>query len=493
MDKQSENHKEEIIKALRKELVASEIRFQNIINQNSIPILIVSQDGIIRFANPSAEFLFHKSKEKLIGLPFGYPMLNEESTEIIIITRHFNKAIVEMRVVDTMWEDEKVFLVSLRDVTERRNMEEQLRVSEEKYRSLVELSPFGIFIHSEGKCVFVNPAGIELLGGKNSDDIIGQSVMRFVHPDYRNLVTDRIQSLDSGKYQLAPIEEKFIKLDGTVIDVEVSATKFEFNDKTAIQLVVIDITERKKTEESIRFLNLELETRVRDRTRQLEIMNHELEAFSFSVSHDLKAPLRSIEGFANALIDSVKDKLDEKETLYLDKIKTAAARMNSLIGDLLSLAKITRSELDLHSINLSTLCKEILEEINKSNSAQNLDLNLQTGISVYADPSLIRILMNNLLDNAIKFTKHRQYAKIEVGSFNKDGKLIIFIRDNGAGFNMQNSDKLFEPFQRFHSDDEFEGTGIGLAIVSRIIERHNGKIWAESEEGKGSTFYFILE
>ena len=257
MDKQSENHKEEIIKALRKELVASEIRFQNIINQNSIPILIVSQDGIIRFANPSAEFLFHKSKEKLIGLPFGYPMLNEESTEIIIITRHFNKAIVEMRVVDTMWEDEKVFLVSLRDVTERRNMEEQLRVSEEKYRSLVELSPFGIFIHSEGKCVFVNPAGIELLGGKNSDDIIGQSVMRFVHPDYRNLVTDRIQSLESGKYQLAPIEEKFIKLDGTVIDVEVSATKFEFNDKTAIQLVVIDITERKKTEESIRFLNLE--------------------------------------------------------------------------------------------------------------------------------------------------------------------------------------------------------------------------------------------
>ena len=147
MDKQSENHKEEIIKALRKELVASEIRFQNIINQNSIPILIVSQDGIIRFANPSAEFLFHKSKEKLIGLPFGYPMLNEESTEIIIITRHFNKAIVEMRVVDTMWEDEKVFLVSLRDVTERRNMEEQLRVSEEKYRSLVELSPFGNFIH----------------------------------------------------------------------------------------------------------------------------------------------------------------------------------------------------------------------------------------------------------------------------------------------------------------------------------------------------------
>ena len=203
--------------------------------------------------------------------------------------------------------------------------------------------------------------------------------------------------------------------------------------------------------------------------------------------------MRSIEGFANALIDSVKDKLDEKETLYLDKIKTAAARMNSLIGDLLSLAKITRSELDLHSINLSTLCKEILEEINKSNSAQNLDLNLQTGISVYADPSLIRILMNNLLDNAIKFTKHRQYAKIEVGSFNKDGKLIIFIRDNGAGFNMQNSDKLFEPFQRFHSDDEFEGTGIGLAIVSRIIERHNGKIWTESEEGKGSTFYFILE
>jgi PAS domain S-box-containing protein len=493
MDKQTENHKEEIIKSLRKELVSSEIRFQNIITHNSIPILIVSQEGIIRFANPTAEFLFHKSKEKLVGQPFGYPILGDETAEICISTKHSNHSIVEMRVVDTVWEEEKVFLISLRDVTERRNMEQKLKTSEERYRSLVELSPFGIFIHSEGKCVFANPAGIKLLGGTQPDDVIGHSVMRFVHPDYKEIVINRIKDLMTDKQQLAPIEEKFIKLDGSIIDVEVSGIKFEYIGRTAVQLVVIDITDRKKIEEAIRDLNLELEARVRERTKQLEIMNQELDAFNFSISHDLKAPLRSIEGFANALIAKAKDKLDQPEIEYIEKIKNATSKMGILIGDLLDLAKITQIELDLHSINLSSLCKEIVDEINKSNSSRNLELNLQTGMSVYADPNLIRIVMNNLLDNAIKFTRHRQYAKIEIGCFSRDGKLIIFVRDNGAGFNMQYSNKLFEPFQRFHSDDEFEGYGIGLAVVSRIIERHNGQIWAESEEGKGSTFYFVLE
>ncbi len=493
MDKQSENHKEEIIKALRKELVSSEIRFQNIITQNSIPILIISQNGIIRFANPAAEFLFHKTKEKLIAQPFGYPMLCGEVAEIVIPVRNSLSHIVEMRVVDTIWEEEPVFLVSMRDVTERRNMEEQLRVGEERYRSLVELSPFGIFIHLDGQCVFANTAGIRLLGGKYPEDIIGQSVMRFVHPDYRELVISRIKSLLTDEKQLVPIEEKFIKLDGTPIDVEVSGIKFDYSGKIAVQLVVIDITDRKKAEEAIRSLNVELEANVRDRTKQLEIMSNELEAFSFSVSHDLRAPLRNINSLTIALGERAGHKLDESEMSYLEKIKNAAANINSLVGDLLNLSKITRTELDLHSINLTSLCKEIIDSINQANPSRNLELSLQTGMSVYADPNLIRIVMHNLLDNAIKFTKHRQYAKIEVGCFTKEGRVIVFIRDNGAGFNMQHLDKLFEPFQRFHSIDEYEGVGIGLALVRRIIDKHNGQIWAESEEGKGSTFYFVVE
>ncbi len=493
MDKQSENHKEEIIKALRKELVSSETRFQNIITLNSIPILIVSQNGIIRFANPAAEFLFHKSKEKLIGQPFGYPMLCEEVAEIIIPVRNSISLIVEMRVVDTIWEEEAVFLVSMRDVTERRNMEEQLRIGEEKYRSLVELSPFGIYVHVDGKCVFANTAGIKLLGGKYPEDIIGQSVMRFVHPDFRELVVSRIKSLLTDERQLAPIEEKFIKLDGAPIDVEVSGIKFDYTGKVAVQLVAVDITERKKSEEAIRSLNVELEEAVRDRTKQLEIMNNELEAFSFSVSHDLQAPLRSINDNVDALSNIVKDKFNELEKSYLSKIKGAAANIDFLLEDFLSLAKITKAELDLHSINLTSLCKEIIDEINQTSLPGNLELNLQSGMSIYADPTLIRIVMHNLLDNAIKFTKHRQYAKIEVGCVTKDGRVIVFVRDNGAGFNMQHSDKLFEPFQQFHSSDEFEGSGVGLAFVSRIIDKHNGQVWAESEEGKGSTFYFVVE
>ncbi|MBK6606279.1 MAG: GHKL domain-containing protein [Leptospiraceae bacterium] len=222
-------------------------------------------------------------------------------------------------------------------------------------------------------------------------------------------------------------------------------------------------------------------------------MNSELNAFRFSVSEDSQAPLRAINGFVKALGDRANQKLDEIEISYLEKIKNAAANINSQIEDLLSLAKITRTELDLHSINLTSLCKEIVNEINQSNSSNDLELNLQTGMSIYADPDLMRIVMNNLLDNAIKFTKHRQYAKIEVGCFTKDGRVIVFVRDNGAGFNMQYAERLFEPFQRFHSSDEFEGAGIGLAFVSRIIDKHNGQIWAESEEGKGSTFYFVVE
>ncbi|HRG48535.1 MAG TPA: PAS domain S-box protein [Leptospiraceae bacterium] len=493
MDKQSENHKEEIIKALRKELVSSELRFQKIIIHNSISILIVGQNGIIRFANPAAEYLFHKSKEKLVGQPLGYPMLCDEVAEIIIPSRNSLNLIVEMRVVETVWEEEAVFLVSMRDVTERRNMEEQLRIGEERYRSLVELSPFGIFVHMEGKCVFANSAGIQLLGGKYPEDVIGQSVMRFVHPEYRELVVSRIKSLLTDERQLVPIEEKFIKLDGTPIDVEVSGIKLDYGGKIAVQLVVVDITERKKAEEAIRSLNVELEATVRDRTKQLEIMNSELNAFRFSVSEDSQAPLKAINGFVKALGDRTNQKLDEVEISYLEKIKNAAANINSQIEDLLSLAKITRAELDLHSINLTSLCKEIVNEINQSNSSNDLELNLQTGMSIYADPNLMRIVMNNLLDNAIKFTKHRQYAKIEVGCFTKDGRVIVFVRDNGAGFNMQHAERLFEPFQRFHSSDEFEGSGVGLAFVSRIIDKHNGQIWAESEEGKGSTFYFVVE
>ena len=167
--------------------------------------------------------------------------------------------------------------------------------------------------------------------------------------------------------------------------------------------------------------------------------------------------------------------------------------MNSLITDLLDLARINRVELDFQSINLYNICNNIITEIKKVQSLENLELNIEPNINIYADSNLIKIVMTNLLDNAIKFTKHRQYATIHIGSFINDQKNIVFIRDNGAGFNMKYADKLFEPFQRLHSNGDFEGYGIGLAIVSRIIDRHNGQIWAESEEGKGSTFYFFLD
>ena len=331
MDRQIENYRDEIIKSLRKELVSSEIRFQNIINQNSIPILIVSIDGIIRFANSAAEYLFNKSKEKLMGIPFGYPLLHVDSTEINIITKNYQTLTVDMRVLETVWEDEKVFLISLRDVTYRRNIEEQLRVSEEKYKSLVDLSPFGIFVHIDGICIFANAAGIELLGGKSSEDIIGQSVMRFVHPDFRSFVSDRIKNLVSGEIKLPAVEEKFISLDGSILDVEVFGTKFNYNNKPAIQLVVIDITERKKNEDFIRNINFELENQIKEKTRQLEIMYQNMENFSYSLSYDTNSPLQNIESSINFLLQNIQHKLEPNELSHLEKIKNSANNISNLM------------------------------------------------------------------------------------------------------------------------------------------------------------------
>lgn len=487
MDKQSENHKEEIIKALRKELVSSEIRFQKIITHNSIPILIVSQDGFIRFANPAAEYLFHKTKEKLINQNFGYPLLHDEAAEIIITAKNHSDSIAEMRVVETVWEEEPVFLVSLRDVTERRNMIEKLRIEEERYRSLVELSPFGIFVHVEGICVFANTAGIRLLGGQKPDEIIGQSVMRFVHPDYRDIVTSRIGLLYGENRQLLPIEEKFIRLDGSVIDVEVSGIKFDYMEKVAIQLVVVDITERKKVEVNNQKINTELQKSFYQKTKELDLIHLELDSLHTIISNNENAPLRSIHNSAETLTETLKNKLDSSEKFHLENIKRQAANTSYLIESLLILTNLAEANMEKETINVSLLCKDLMNDINRLYSNPNMELSFQSNLTLKGNPKLIRIALFNLLENAVKFSRNSSSTKIEIASINKDGNNVLFIRDNGMGFSEENEKNIFRPFYKLEPS---EGLGMGLTIVNHIFEKHNGKVWAKSQIGIGSTFYF---
>jgi signal transduction histidine kinase len=236
----------------------------------------------------------------------------------------------------------------------------------------------------------------------------------------------------------------------------------------------------------------ELEQRVHDRTLELEALNKELETFSYSVSHDLKAPLRSINGFSQALSESAQGKLDDEEQSYLKIICDNTKRMGSLIEALLKLAHLSRTELCYQDVNLSQIAEAVIRNYRIQEPHREVDVVIQHDIFAAGDLQLLRVIMDNLLGNAWKYSSKKEEAHIEMGVIQEDFKLVYYIRDNGAGFDMSHASKLFGAFQRFHSSSEFQGTGIGLATVARIIARHHGKIWAESEPGQGTTFYFTL-
>jgi light-regulated signal transduction histidine kinase (bacteriophytochrome) len=282
----------------------------------------------------------------------------------------------------------------------------------------------------------------------------------------------------------------------------------------------IDITERKKAEEEIFRLNAELGKKVAERTnelrksqlallnlvedmnqntkkidianRALEATNKELESFSYSVSHDLRAPLRGMDGFSKTLLEDYSDKLDATGKNYLERIRAGTQRMGLLIDDLLKLSRVNRVEFKRESVDLSKMVRTMLLTVRKNNPARDVKVSIQKDIIIDGDGHLLEIAITNLIDNAWKFTGKTENTRIEFGTLLKDGKTVMFIRDNGVGFDMTYVDKLFGAFQRLHTTAEFPGTGIGLATVQRVIHRHGGQVWAEGEVGKGATFFFTL-
>jgi light-regulated signal transduction histidine kinase (bacteriophytochrome) len=258
------------------------------------------------------------------------------------------------------------------------------------------------------------------------------------------------------------------------------------------QGVMYDITDQKRAEQEMRRLNEELEQRVRQRTAQLEAFNSELEAFSYSISHDLRAPLRAIDGFSQILLQDYGDKLDTEGKSYLRRVSAASRRMGQLIDDLLDLSHMTRGRMRRERVNLSTLAQAIVEEFKHTQPEHDVEVILEEGLVANGDESLLRAVLENLLGNAWKFTKNQPHPRIEFGLLEHGDTPTYYVRDNGVGFEMAYVDKLFGAFQRLHSVSEYEGTGIGLATVQRIIHRHGGRVWAESEVGKGATFYFTL-
>ncbi len=334
----------------------------------------------------------------------------------------------------------------------------------------------------------------ERLFGYSKEEAVGKEIQTLVVPPERLEEAEaRMESIRRNEYE-KPFEAFRRRIDGTVVAMSVSASPIndENGRPTGISIIYRDITEQKQHEAIIRELNGQLEQRVIERTAQLEAANKELEAFSYSVSHDLRAPLRSLSGFSRIVLEEHGKNLDEDGKDCLRRISAAAERMSLLIDELLKLSRIGRTQMKYEWCDLTEMADFTIDELRQQPEHRSVEVRIQKEMHCQGDSPLLLIVLQNLLRNAWKFTSRREKALIEVGCAEKDGELVYFVRDNGAGFDMEYANKLFGVFQRLHSFSEFEGVGIGLSIVKRIIGRHNGRVWAEGAIDKGATFYFTI-
>ncbi|HYG36794.1 MAG TPA: PAS domain S-box protein, partial [Clostridia bacterium] len=315
---------------------------------------------------------------------------------------------------------------------QRRQAEEALLSSEERYRTLVELSPDALFVQIDERIVFINSAGVKLFGAANPEQLVGRMVKDIVHPDSWLFVQERLQLMRDGSKSLPFVEQKLLRLDGILVDVELAAAPLTFAGKPAAQVMAHDISDRKRSEEQIRRLNTDLEQRVRERTAELEAANKELEAFSYSVSHDLRAPLRHIEGFVEILAATTSNSLDEESRHHLDTIASSAKQMGRLIDDLLAFSRTARAELKKNHVDLSGLVRAVLRDLQQEANDRKIQWNIRNLPEVEADPALLRQVMLNLVGNAIKYTRTRQEARIEIGSQSNEAEHVVYVRDNGV-------------------------------------------------------------
>lgn len=491
-------------------VLESEARYRQIFNLTPLPMYL-RHEGKLHFidVNDACLGMYGYSREQMLSMnlldiqtPVGRARyldgMEERPTGIVerLQKQHMrsNGEVVDVEVYSypTLLAGEKVRLVLLRDMFDQLRMERLLRDNESRLRAIADNVPAVIAFFDEKQQLhysniafdrWFGPARLDVLDGvlrveqdmSQYGETLAPLLTRALNGD--EVITERVLETHVGPRVARLTLIPHVADNGAV---------------TGVHLMGYDLTDFRHAEAEVRHLNAELEQRVEQRTRALAAANRELESFSYSVSHDLRAPLRTIDGFSQILLDEYASKLDATGRSYLDRVRAGSQRMAKLIDDLLELARITRRDPQIRSCDLTALTLDIAAELSTADPGRNVGIKVAPGMVVAADAGLLRIALDNLLRNAWKFTSTRPDAVVEVGCVEAADGRTYFIRDNGVGFDMTYVNKLFGAFQRLHSESEFQGTGIGLALVQRVIRRHGGQVWAEAEPGLGATFYFTL-
>jgi PAS domain S-box-containing protein len=511
---QEKEHARRILHQRGEALAQSEDATRALLEAASQAIVGIRPDGSIAVVNAMTERIFGYPRAELIGQPLDLLIpdrlrqqhlehLAEYGTnpaarpmcagrDLTARRKDGSEFPVEISLGNVRTTSGPLFVSYITDTTERKRATDALRKSEQDLRRYMESAPAAIATFDrEMRYLAISQRfredyrlGQQKILGRSHYEVFPEipEAWRAVH---RRCLAGAVERSKG---------EPFLRSDGNEqwIRWEIQPWYHADGSVGGIVLFSEEITRQERAEEEIRRLNATLEQRVRDRTAQLEAANGELEAFSYSVSHDLRAPLRGIDGWSLALLEDYGDKLDAQARQYLERVRTETQRLGMLIDEMLRLARVTRAEMRLEKVDLTSMVHTIAGRLREGEPRRELEFVVETGVTVCGDSHLLEIALTNLLDNAVKFTGPRPHARIEFGRRNGAGETVYFVCDNGVGFDMAHAGKLFGAFQRLHKASEFPGTGIGLATVQRAIRRHGGRVWAEAQPENGAAFYFTV-
>ncbi len=487
---------------------------RSLIEASLDPLVTIDKQGKISDVNAATEIATGYTRDELIGTDFSNYFTEPEKARAVyqqvfdrgfvrdyeLEIRDWNGEITPVLYNASVYRDDTGNVIGVfaaaRDITKQKRAEE----ARSRLAAIVESSDDAIISEDLDGTITSWNEGAERLYGYSAAEVLGRPVSVLMPPDKQDQMAGLLKRVREG-IRVEHYETERVRKDGRTINVAVTLSPVRNRQGEIIgaSAIVRDITERKQAQEALQKVLAELEVRVEERTKELsetnqslQAANKELESFSYSVSHDLRAPLRAIDGFSRMVLKHYADKLDDEGRRKLNVIRSNTQKMDELINDLLAFSRLGRKEMVNTSIDMEALVQSAWRELTPANPERSIQFSVNKLPHAMGDQTLIKQVVVNLLSNTIKFSKSRELAIVEVGSYPEEEKNVYFVKDNGVGFDMQYYGKLFGVFQRLHSTDEFEGTGVGLAIVERIIRRHGGRVWAEGKMGEGATFYFTL-